>query len=371
MKIFIVYASVGSGHFKAAEAIYNCLKQNNKILEIKLIDVLKISNFLFVNIYTYGYTFLVNYALWLWLLAFYTTCAKPLCPVTGNIHSIINRLNTKRFIDLLIRENPDIIISTHFLPSNISASLKKSKKINSKIITVITDFGVHPFWISQAVDIYVVASSFTEEQLVLEGVKKESIKVTGIPIDSKFLKQYDKGILCRNLNIEQDEFTVLIVTGSFGIGPIEEIIDLLRADVQILVVCAKNKSLFLRLKNKNYPKVRIFGFVDNIEELMAVSSVIITKPGGLTISELLAMELIPIFISAIPGQETENVSALARFNIGSILENTRDIKETVLDYKANPDKLNKIKENIRKIKKPFAAQELCDVVCEGSFWDSC
>jgi UDP-N-acetylglucosamine:LPS N-acetylglucosamine transferase len=180
---------------------------------------------------------------------------------------------------------------------------------------------------------------------------KQLAKELGIPIESKFLERYNKNALFEKFRLDKGKFTVLIATGSFGIGPIEAIVDSLYKDVQILAVCARNRRLYKRLKNKNYPKVRVFGYVDNIEELMAISDIIITKPGGLAISESLAMDLLPIFISAIPGQETQNLKILAHYGIGIYPKDTAAIKRIVMDYKEHPDKLRSARENISKIKK--------------------
>jgi processive 1,2-diacylglycerol beta-glucosyltransferase len=156
------------------------------------------------------------------------------------------------------------------------------------------------------------------------------------------------------------------MTGSFGIGPMEKIVEALHKDVQLLVVCAKNDKLAMKLSQRNFPGVKVFGFVDNADELMAVSDLIITKPGGLSTSEILVMELAPIFICAIPGQEMGNVRALASSGIGIELGNVDRIKKAVLEYKEHPEKLFTIKERIRGVRKPDAAEEICNVVCQGS-----
>lgn len=368
MKVVITYASAGTGHFKAAEAIYNylALELELKGSQLELVDVLQKSNTLFRNIYSYGYRFTVTYTPGLWALGFWITYTQYFRFIIKWIRFIITRLNTGNFTRYLLQKNPDIVISTHFLPSEVSAYLKKTKKINSKLITVITDFGVHPFWISDGTDFYVVASDFTKERLILGGVQEDSIKEFGIPIEAKFLKQYEKDSLCKKFGIDQKTFTALIVTGSFGIGPVEKVVDSLHKDIQILVVCANNKRLYARLKNKNYPNVKIFGFVDYMQELMAVSDVIITKPGGLTLSEVLAMELVPVFIYPIPGQETENIKALERYGIGQSARCVEDIRNIVLDYKEHPDKLDKIKAMIRTIKKPNAVRELYNAIRSSS-----
>jgi len=367
MKIIIVYSSAGTGHQRAAESLYNCLKENCPKTEIQLIDTLGKTNIVFKRIYTYGYKFLVHYATWLWQISFWITYIKFLRKINKFSTFIIHRLNTGDFSKFLIEESPDYIISTHFLPSEVSAYLKRGKLIKSKIFTVITDFGVHPTWIWPGTDLYIVASDYTKEQLINQGVNKEIIKILGIPVDSLFLAKYKKEEILRKLYLKENIFTVLILTGAFGIGPIEKIVDLLHNDAQILVVCARNKNLFLKLRNKNYPQVKVLGYVDNVAEVMAVSDIIITKPGGLTISELLAMELVPVFISAIPGQETENARILEKCGIGVSAKNLRDVKDIILDFKEHPEKINEIKENIKKIKKPNPSGELCNVIRQDSF----
>lgn len=371
MKIIITYASAGTGHRRAAEAIYNYFNGNCPAHDLKIIDALEKTNFLFKNIYSNGYLFLVNHALWLWHFCFWLTSIKCIRFISSILISVLNRLNSHDFSDFLIQENADFIISTHFFPPEIAAHLKRIKKLNSKLVTVITDFGVHPFWVLEGTDMYIVASSFTKEQLILEGVRENSIKDFGIPIDAKFLKKYEKNILCKKFNIETDKFTILISTGSFGIGQVEEIVDSLYKEVQILVVSAHNKILYARLKKRDYPRVRVFGFIDNIQELMAVSDMIITKPGGLTIAESLVMDLLPIFITAIPGQETENAKILVKESIGLNIKDVASLKDTVLDFRDHPGKLKNIKEKINALKRPFAVKELCDVICQGSIRTTC
>lgn len=368
MKIIIAYAPVGSGHFKAAKAIYNYFKEKKINIELRLVDILKDSNPFFRFIYINGYNFLVRHALWLWTSAFYITSLKALRPFVAFFHSGINRLNTKNIARTIIRDNPAFVISTHFLPSGIISHLKEAGKINSKLITVITDFGVHPFWLCRNTDLYIAASGLTKKELILEGVPEANIRESGIPVDPVFLVDYERETLSKKLGIESAEFTVLIVTGSFGIGPIKEIVSLLCGNAQLLVVCANNNKLYRQLKNKEYPRVKVFGFIDNMDELMAVSDMIITKPGGSSISEALARELAPLFISVIPGQEAENARVLEKYGIGMMASGPEQIREIVLDFKNHPDKIIKIKENIRKMKKPYALEELYDVVCKNSLW---
>jgi processive 1,2-diacylglycerol beta-glucosyltransferase len=353
MKIFIVHASAGAGHRRSAEAIYSYLKNDCASSDVRIIDVLDKTSSAFKKLYSWGYLFLVNHATWVWQLSFWLTSLECLKPVNDLLNFLTDRLSAKEFSRLLIRENPDLVITTHFMPSEITAYLKKKGMIKSKLTTVVTDFAVHPYWIYEGTDTYVVASDFAKVQLLSAGVKEGQIKESGIPVDAKFFLKYDRSALAVKLGVAGDKFTCLLVTGSFGLGPIEKISDRFsfHQDIQLLVVCARNKSLYQRMAKKNYPNVKVFGFVENIEEMMAVSDIIITKPGGLTIAEVLAMGLVPVFISPIPGQETKNMEVLQRCGIGDTAGSLSSLEKIILDYKNHPDKLSQKKGTVSLFKK--------------------
>jgi processive 1,2-diacylglycerol beta-glucosyltransferase len=358
MKTIIACTSAGAGHLRSAEALYNYFRQRDPGAETVLVDVLEESHFLFGNFYGRSYDFMVHHCQWLWRFIFHITSQKNLQPALTKVRTLNNRLNTGNFRQYLIQANPDFIISTHYLPANIACNLKKEGKISSRIVTVVTDFGVHPFWVYDKTDCYFVASDSSVQELLKLGVGAEKIRVTGIPVDPKFSADLDKTALRKKIGLDPGRFTVLVVTGSFGIGPIEAIVEELRSSVQLIAVCAKNEKLFLKLTAKNYPGVRVFGFVDNIEELMASADVIVTKPGGLSISEFLSIGLVPVFVSAIPGQESRNVSVLAKYGIGKKADNAKQVRNIVLDYLNSPQKLISAREKITGLRKPRASEEI-------------
>ena len=363
MKVLITYASAGAGHRRAAEAVFDYLKNNRKDIELELVDILSFSNPFFRFCYDYGYPFLVHYATWLWGFFFWITEFSFTRWLSRKLSTFVNYLACHKFRNLLINEEFDFIISTHFLNSELAANLKLKNKIKSKLITVVTDFGVHPFWASCGTDLYIAASELTKDKLLNIGVKKEQIKVFGIPFSPSFAKAQDRGKLAAKFGIDADKFTVLVMTGSFGSGPLDKIAESLSHDVQVLVVCAKNKKLFSRLNKKDLENVKVFGFVNNAQELMGVSDVIITKPGGLSIAELLSMGLLPIFISAIPGQEQDNIKVLAAYGLGFAPRDIKQVKELVLGLRNNPQKLQSLKRNIGQVAKPSACQEIASVIC--------
>jgi processive 1,2-diacylglycerol beta-glucosyltransferase len=362
MKVLITYASAGAGHRRAAEAIYDYLISNRKDIEAELVDILTFTNPFFRFCYNYGYPFLVHYARWLWGFFFRVSEFSLTRKLSRRCAILVNYLSCRKFLSFLIRKKFDFIISTHFLNSELAATLKLKNRIKSKLITVITDFGVHPFWISCGTDLYVVASELTKDKLLNIGVSEQQIRVFGIPFSPNFAKVQNRMQLAAKFGIDGNKFTVLIMTGSFGSGPLEKITENLYKEAQILVVCAENKRLFKSLSKKSLKNVQVFAFVNNTEELMGLSDVIITKPGGLSIAELLNMELLPIFISAIPGQEEENIKALSAYGLGFLPTDIRQIRELVLELRDNPQKLQSLKRNIANIAKPFACQEIASVI---------
>ncbi|HNX81551.1 MAG TPA: glycosyltransferase [Candidatus Omnitrophota bacterium] len=363
MKILITHASAGGGHTKAAEAINEYLTTHRKDCQVTLVDITDYAGSLLQFSYHWGYTFLINNTPSLWGVGFWLTYCTYLRFLSRPIAEFFNALNTRKLARFFISENPDYIVSTHFLPSEIAAKLKRSKKITSTVITVITDYAVHPFWITDGTDQYIVASEYTKKIAIQEGIPAERIKICGIPVSQKFSGVLERKTIAEKLTINPDMFTVLISTGSFGIGPAEALIKELSNQIQIIMVCANNKELYDRLKSKNYPNCFVYGFVSNMHELMAVSDVIVAKPGGMTVSEALAMRLYPIFFTAIPGQENENVRFLASHGIGIMTSNVLRIKEIILGFKTDPGSLAHLKSKIDAIKKPRAAGEIADALC--------
>jgi len=362
MKVLITYASAGAGHRRAAEAVYDYLKSNRKDLELELTDVLDFSGLFFRFCYDFGYPFLVHYAVWLWSFFFWLTQFKPTRWISRKGASIVNYLSCRKFVQYLKNGGFDYIISTHFLSSELAAGLRSKKRIKAKLITVVTDFGVHPFWVSVGTDLYIAASGLTRVKLLNAGVPADAIRVFGIPFNPDFAKAHDRSVLADKLGIDAKMFTALLITGSFGSGPLEEITKLLCGFAQVLVVCAKNKSLFKRLERQNLKDVKVLGFVNNADELMAVSDLIITKPGGLSITELLNMGLFPIFVAAIPGQEQENIKTLAAYGVGFAPKNVAEIRDFVMELKNDPQKLEILKKNIREVVRSEACRELADVI---------
>ena len=286
---------------------------------------------------------------WLWSVFFFLADTKYLSLINNNFRKFYKKIICRRYFRFIKKENPDVIISTHFLVNELTSYLKENGQIKTKLISIVTDFGVHNFWVAKNIDTYVAACKETEKILISKNIAKEKIRVLGIPIRGQFQRKLDKKSIKEKLGIavvKPLSFTILILTGGIGMGPISQIVKLLSASVNVIVICGNNSKLYNQLKDADFKNVIVLGWIDNVEEVMAASDLAITKPGGSTISECLIMNLPMIFFSIIPGQELQNAQILSKYGLGFIIKRPRDIKEKVLYLRDNPQEIEAIKKKI-------------------------
>ena len=356
MKILVTYATAGAGHRKAAEAVYHGLRDRPGV-DAVLVDALDYTSRFYKNLYSRMYTLLITRVPWLWGFFFALLDARPLLPLYRLARRGQNTLHARALSRYLRQRDFDVIITTHFFPSEVATYLKRRGRIRARIFCVITDFDAHSIWLSDGIDRYMVADAFTRQRLLSLGVDAGQITVTGIPTEARFNAGKDRPALRAALGLRVDRLTVLVATGSFGIGPIEQILDRL-GDWQVIVVCGHNQSLFQRLSRRGRGNELICGLVDNMDELMAAADCMLTKPGGLSISEALVVGLPMIFFNAIPGQETNNIRVLAGHGVGTDSQGVDDIVRILAEYRTRPETLLAAKEQTRALAKPDAVRDI-------------
>lgn len=359
-KILILYASAGAGHKKAAEAVFHAVKSHN--WDAQNLDVVDFMPSFFRWVYTKGYILLISRFVWVWTICYFLSDTRFLSPLNVGLRKFFNALACRRLIRYLIDNNYETVISTQFLASEIVCYVKEKYGLKIKLITVVTDFGVHNFWISAKTDIYCCASGSTKEVLIKKGIAADKIIITGIPVDEKFNAGQNRDMLFSEYNLKKGLMTVLIVTGGIGVGPIEEIVDFVKDDAQLLVVCGNNKGLYERLSAKKYVNVRVFGFIDHMEKLMSISDLIVTKAGGLTVSESLIKGLPMVFFFLIPGQELTNARTIESLSAGVITNSAAEIKENILKFKRDLSLLAFYKEKALQIARPNACQDIISLL---------
>lgn len=360
MKILVIHATAGAGHKKAAEAIYNGL-QRHTTHQVQLVDSLEYTNPFFKYSYPATYVFMVTKLAKIWQFAFWMLDIPFLQPIIRFSRRCYNAINTGPLVKFLKKEQFDCIITTHFMSAEVSSYLKRTKQIKSKVICVVTDFDVHHIWINQGTDIFTGACEYTKQKICSFGIPANRVFSLGIPTDEKFSEPTDKREMRKKLNVNTDMFTVLIATGSFGMGPLAELIVLLKG-YQLLVVCGHNKDLYDRLKSQSSSKVHIFGLVNNMDELMSASDAMVTKPGGLSVAESLVKKLPLIFFSAIPGQETGNINVLKRYEAAADQGTLLDIVKRVDELSARPEVVENLRRKIEVLSKPNAVKDIIKLI---------
>lgn len=365
MKIFIIHASAGFGHKKIAEAINESAVSLYGKDGVSLVDVLDFTSPFFKFLYSKVYIFLISRIKWLWAILFFLADTRYLKLLNDDLRRFNNKLFCYSFLNFIRKEQPDVVISTHFLVNELVSYLKERQEIRTKLISLITDFGVHNFWLAKNVDIYVVACENTKEILISKQIKSEKIRVLGIPARRQFHKEIDKYTAREKIGINKDKFTVLILTGGIGMGPIYEIVKLLSKEINIIVICGNNQKLYLYLKRLNIDNLVVLGWIDYVEEAMAVCDIAVTKPGGSTISECLVMGLPMIFFSIIPGQEMQNAKIISQNGLGFVLEKPAEIKDKILYLKDNQSEINLIKNRIDKFRLLDSNNNILALINEG------
>jgi processive 1,2-diacylglycerol beta-glucosyltransferase len=354
-KILILHATAGAGHRKAAEAIFHGLEKRG--IPVTIADALDHTNPFFRKAYSQGYEFMVGKLPKLWAIFFELTDQKGMLPIFQGTRRIYNGINCGKLVRFVRDGGFDTVVTTHFLSTEVVGNMRRRGQLDARLVVMVTDFDVHKIWLSNGVDTYLVASEYTKKRLVSLGVDPARIVVTGIPVDEKFIQPRDKKETRRKLGLDPDKFTVLLSTSSFGFGPIEELAELLK-DLQLIIIAGNNKTLFDRLSSRGRPLHKICRFVDNMEEMIAASDIMITKPGGLSIVEALANHVPLIFFSAIPGQEAGNVRVLAEHGIGLSDKSLKEIAAEIKALAASPEKLAAAGEATKALARPDSVEQI-------------
>ena len=363
MKIDIIHATAGEGHRKIAIAVQDAFaRSGRKDLEVRLLNCLDYTSATLQKTYAPLYYWAVIHApgLWGW---FYEVLDRAwVYALVRPFRALTNSLHARKLLADIVENQPDVIISTHFLPPEILGRAKQRGLIRSKMFTVITDFYPHTFWVNPGTDHYWVMAEETKQDLISRGVPAANITDGGIPIIPKFKPTGRRSAILKTYGLEENRFTILLTSGSFGLGPQEAILEELKAfkdKVQCFVVCANNKELKNLLEGKSYPfPVKVFGFIDFMPDLMEASDLMVAKSGGSTTSEALTKGVVMVIMHPIPGQETRNAKLLKLRQAAFFLNEPREIHAIVKSIIEDPAVLSQKRAAIHHLSRPNGAEDL-------------
>ncbi len=399
MKILILSAATGGGHNRAAHALKDFIDGYDKEAEVNIIDAIEecssVLNFTVVN----GYKALVTLTPTLFGAMYKTSDKKS--PLSDMINIVYSQC-AKRLKPVIDSYDPDVIISCHPFTGAIMGYIKEKGDCSASLISIVTDFLPHRAYISGGIDAYITASDKGKKLLHTEyGVDEEKVYDYGHPVYEKFYEGNGRSReeVLAELGFDVNKKTVLVMAGSFGVSEVLKVYESLleiEENFQLIVITGRNKKLYdafekilgsadefvtdsepewmekysqdgvlrilynnsetakedntstyRRTSNKHKP-TKLFFFVDNVDDYMHASDLIVTKPGGMTTSESIACALPMAVFKAYPGQEEQNAALLVENDIGVIIPKAKDAKEIVGDLLTHSERLASMKEACRR-----------------------
>ena len=370
-KVMIFYAAYGGGHLSAARSIKENIETNYTNIDVKLVDCMEYVNKYVNKVTTKAYSELAKKAPRTWGKVYWKSQKGPL----AHISTTSNKVLSIKLNKLLQDFEPDIIISTHPFGTQMCAYLKKLRKLNAKIATVMTDYAPHDQWLvlNHYVDYYFVSHDGMKKQLHEKGIPNEKIFATGIPLSNKFLLKYDKTEILESFGLSPDKKTVLFFGGGeFGLGKTQTF-KIFKSfvecpeNIQIVAIAGKNlkmkesfENLVEELGKQN--NVKILEYTNKVPELMSISDLVVTKPGGLTTTESLASGLPIVVINPIPGQEEENAAYLEENKVAIWIKKDDNVEDILSSLFSSPDKMQEMKIRARIIAKKNSTKDICKIL---------
>ena len=369
-RILVLSVSAGAGHVRAAQALCAAAQPGFPQLEVTHLDVMDLVSQAFRKVYADSYIKLVEKMPLAWAYLYQSTDRPASRSAIDELRRRIQRLNTRKLDDELARATPDAIVCTHFLPAELLSHRIRKGRPTPPVWVQVTDFDIHALWIHPYMAGYCVANHEIAARIVARGIAPEQTFVTGIPIMPQFSQKLDRATCAAELGLDAHKPTLLMMSGGAGVGDIESLAQrlvVLEHDLQIVALAGRNEVLLKSLKRVAHAhpgRLLPLPFTRTIERVMAVADIAITKPGGLTTSECLAMQVPMIVISPIPGQEERNADFL--LESGAAL---KAIDAASLEYKVrllleHPERLAAMRDCMRAKARPDAATSVLSLVVE-------
>lgn len=322
--------------------------------------------------YPAAYYALVRYCPWGWRAGFALLDHPLVYAVVQPLRRRWNLCVTRRFTARLRCRPPDLIITTHFFPTDVAAACKRAGWLEAPLLVVVTDLLPHRLWIAREAEAYVFGTEEGAAAARRRGMDARRVHVLGIPIAGRFHAAFDRHDLNARFELQPGRRTVLMTSGGNTVGPFEAVVEALigleeslPGQVQLVVVCGDNaaaaRRLTARARTSRMP-VQVHGFVETMPELMAASDLIVTKAGGVTVSEALGRGIPLVVYHVIPGQEQENARYVARHGAAVIATRPAEAAAAVRRLLNEPERLAAMREAARTLSRPDAAAAIVEEV---------
>jgi processive 1,2-diacylglycerol beta-glucosyltransferase len=366
-RVLILSASVGSGHVKAADALARAMRARSDVDEVFSDDSLDHTNVLHKQFYSTLYkklsAMLPEFLGW-----WYETSDDPWVADKGRL--LIDLPQALPLINLVKEFRPDIILCTHFMPAGVISWLIANGKLDARLGVVITDFHFHAFWITRAFNWYFVAQEDDKIHMEALGLPADRIQVTGIPVEPEFGLPVDIGAVLEKHGLQPGRPTILVAGGALGMSPatavVRQLLQLER-DFQAIIVCGKNEEMqteIVELLKDRPADFRVLGYTKDMSEFMSVSTILLSKPGGMTTAEAVACGLPMMILDPIGGQEERNSDVLLEAGAAVKCTEVTLVAHKLRRLLDDPERLKQMSRNARHLGRPNAAAEIARIVVE-------
>lgn len=367
-KILLLSVSAGAGHQRAAEAIRSAALLKDSQFDVLHLDAMEFVTAGFRKIYTDFYIKLVNKAPVLWGYLYHASNEAQSDSTTEKLRRALERLNARSLLKAIEEFQADAIICTHFLPAEMLSREIRKQRLHCPVWVQVTDFDLHRMWVHEHMAGYFAASEEVADRMLENGIPAEKIHVTGIPIMPAFQQKLERASCAPEFGLQAERTTILLMGGGAGLGGLDQVAARLlsqQPDFQLIALAGKNaaalqalQTLALRYPDRLFPQ----GFTKQVERLMACSDLVITKPGGLTTSECLALGLPMIVNSPIPGQEERNADFLLEQGVALKAYDDISLAYRVKHLLNDTAKLSAMRSRAKALGKPDAAARVLATV---------
>jgi processive 1,2-diacylglycerol beta-glucosyltransferase len=290
-----------------------------------------------------------------------TDQGAELAGFTNRVRKLVENVSTRELQKVINHFGPDVIICTHFLPLEMLLRLRRKERLARPIYCVVTDISAHTFWIYTNIEGYFVPTTHAKQQLQQSGVSADQIWVSGIPIDPSIAQMKVPAVMKHKYQLASDGHIITVFGGGVSNDHIHQVVkDLLATDIHgtLLVVAGRNKSLveaLADLRSSATLQLQVLGFVTYVDDLVAASDIVITKPGGLIMSEVLARGVPLVVIDPIPGQEEWNADYIVSQGAGIQLRLAGSVATAVQSLLQNGPRHAQLRQNAQAAGHPQAA----------------
>lgn len=378
--VFVVHASVGSGHRSAAIAVAQAIEELvaahadsadrdpviPKQCEVEILDILDFGRIRFDGNKT---------------ASMFTGFTRPIYDLTWRFTFTgrllwgggtgISRIMFPAFTELVRKKRPLAIVCTHIMAANCAVGARMVTGLDYPILSVPTDYETEGLWPHRQSDMFCVDTESMAETLRPRLVPERNIKITGIPTRSDFRRSYDRDSVREQFGLPQDKKIILALAGAYLPKPYVHFRDTLEKmlpamhrfeDMHLVIVAGADREYAARTQAAidalGLNNVTVFGYVDGMASLMAASDVALCKPGGLTVTECLCSETPMILIGQAYGQEKANVLMLTAMGAALHVTTARELVSALKNFSDRPESLDALLVNGRSIRRPNAAPDI-------------